>query len=46
MSPLMYWEEIWKKIKTRKLKRKVAFKDMIVTDYNQYTHARTSYNHS
>lgn len=30
MSPLRDWEGIWKKMKTRKLKTKVAFKDMII----------------
>lgn len=33
MSPLIYWEAMWKKIKARKLKRKVAFKGKC-KDYN------------
>lgn len=28
-------------MKTRKLNRKVALKDMITTDYNQHTHTHT-----
>lgn len=45
MSPLRDWEGIWKKMKTRKLKTKVAFKDMIIAilqSIHTHTHNHTT----